>query len=279
MAAWLKLASIIGGAFLAAIIFATIILLAPHGQTGPQTQPAVQDDSTVKPASTVARQPVICYSTTNTCTSTAVSLSDNLARDENGKVYDGVPPSPYWTCSKPGAYSMPGGGIGIASGGVLSFDEFVKCGGQSAIAVKMPAVVYAKRGETARIELTLTHVASKHPLDSVSFHAIGMPGTGFIPASSANLTTPEERVKALQKTGHIPGAIDLDPTVSVRPTQFTLRPGESAHAVMEITLPKDMADDAVGNTIWYTYGFASEKDYDYGVLFIQPPTFEVKVAG
>lgn len=275
MRSWLLTAIVLGAAALSGM---TLLLSSPFpiadDQQQQQSGNGIEEANTVKAIKFRPLSAPPCY-LSMPCTFSNITFASPY-RNSSEPILNGVPASPYWNCSRPGAYTTPGGGIAIASGGMLTEDEFMSCGGQSSIVASFPQVLRVERGKTLEFSMTLTHVAGTHPLDSVTVRAAGVNGQ-FIPAFIANQSTPEERVKALQETGHIPGALDLNSTISVTPQQVTLKPGESTKLTVRITLPADLSDKEIGETIWYSYTFTTDMKYDYGVLNIEQPYFSVEV--
>lgn len=158
---------------------------------------------------------------------------------------------------------------------------FLANGGKSVILVHPDnnnSKLNVTRGSTGTIFLTLTHRHAGHPLPSVEITNVTI-NNGYIPAYAANLTTPEQRVEALQAGKPIPGAIDLNSLVKFTPKQVTLQPGESKQIRMDITIPKDWDDRMVGENILFSVAMIPKQGYDYHDLLVKQIAVTVHITG
>jgi hypothetical protein len=156
---------------------------------------------------------------------------------------------------------------------------FLEKGGKSVIEVKADhQEISLVRGSTGRITLTLSHIPGKNPLSSVSIVDAKI-NNGYIPAYLAKLTTPEQRVQAIQSGKPIPGAIDLNSLVRFTPKQITIKPNESKQIFMDVTIPKDWDDRMVGEHLWFSIAVIQGQGYDYHDLLIKQTAVSVHITG
>jgi hypothetical protein len=167
-------------------------------------------------------------------------------------------------------------------------EEFLAAGGKAYAevtiadpsgAVEAAPIFQASRGSNVDIPVGIAYRAGSLPFDSITITPIGTTN-GFIPAYIAKTSSMDERVAAIQETGKVPGAIELNSLLTYSPQEITVAPNETKEIVVSVNLPLDWPDQMVGEKLWFSLAFAptNSKITSWESRINQVP-FEVDVIG
>lgn len=165
----------------------------------------------------------------------------------------------YGLVSQPGP-NLPHG-IGFAPQGNRSPEQFFHDGGKSFVFIAPDTLTTnATIGSTIQVPLTLTHKTGANPLAKVTVHYVGIKNH-VLPSSAPHLT-PREVADALEKTGKIPGELDLNSAVKPSVREISLDAGQSTKVILNISIPQDWPKSLVNGTIPMDVEFLDSGNHD-----------------